>query len=624
MMKSVFTHELLRRTASLLVLILLCGLLAACGEKPERRDSQGTPTPAPVATSTPTTKPTDTPTPTPTEEPTPTPTEEPTPTPTEEPTPTPTEEPTPTPTEEPAPTPVETLIPTSEPSAAPTEEPTPAVTETPTPVPATPTPVPATPTPTATPKPTATATPTPTPTVSFGRTPGDYNGIWYASTVEGLESGPSECKDDPFLDYRLQIDDTYLTTYYSMKHNPQDEGDAVIANYELRESFSAAELEMYRSWNYGVIDIANDATDYSRGHLVFACTDAEKKGALFIIDAQPDGTLNAEYVYVMDNGSFPVFTDYTYQRDPVYPMGGYYEDYLGMWHCRSLAFYYGEAIETSDLDPYDMRVIFYDDQTLDWVYVNETHDTITDVAHYKLRTQFSQQEIETYRKWDKLGNVSYDYSWTGFAAECAEDGTNIAQNTLVFTRTDPGHENDMLTVSWNDNFGSVGIYSFTCDNKHEYIYYYTFKRECPYSYEYGSRYADYLGLWSMKEFRREDNSEIISCDPDPGAYAPLKINPNYSATEIYSGLSASYSLRMKKLSSDPSWYSDKSLQDTVTDYSKHQLVFTCNNPEFFPKSLIVATMNPDGSVTTVAYGKDGARVMYRPYQKYVRDHAVRE
>ena len=607
-----------RQMAFLLAVLMVVSLLAACDNKPKPRDPKDemtSVTPMNTPTPTATTAPTDEPTPTVTEAPTPT--ETPTPSPTAEPSPEPTPEPTevPSPTEEPLPTEEPSPEPTAEPSPEPTAVPTTPVTPTVTPTPT------STPTPTATPKPTATPTNTPIPTPSFGRNISDYFGTWYAKSLVGAEGDEVDCAEDPFCDYRLFINDSEVVRVHTDSHNLNDPL-ATRDTFEVRTSFSESEKALYKSWNYGVIDYLSEPTDLSKGHIVLSCTSEHYENALFIIDAQADGSLYTQFVYVMDNGSFPIFVEAVYTKTPAYPMGYYYEDYVGTWILKSSAAYYCDAFEVDDEDPYDVRLVIRDDGTLEYVTVSGDHSKVTNVLHFKLRDSFSESEINTYKKWDKAGITTYDNEMQGWAADVASDVSNAAQGKLVFCCTDKNNSNLLMVLSYDDYFHQLDMdfFSYDSSRKREDIYFYTFSRfdeSSPYSYTRGRYFADYFGTWEAKEIRRdgETKNTVIT---DPSSMAKLRICTNMTAQILFSNRAVSYTLRTKKSSSDPSWYADHNLQNVVTDYSKGRLVFTCVDKDYYPGSLLVVDYNGDGTVTTIQYGKNGSNVLYIPYEKFGR------
>ena len=579
-------HWASRFLAIVLTVLLLTGLLAGCGdsepdERPTREDV--TPTVTTADDITPTTEPTGDPTPGET---------------------TPTAEPTPG-------------------EATPTAEPTPAE-STPTPEPATPTPEPATPTPEpATPTPVP-ATPTPVPTdapLAFGGKLEDYDGTWYAKTVEGLESGEINCADDPQCDYRLFVTDGYLTEILTNTHDLNDVWTK--ESFELRDSFSDSEIALYDSWGYGVSEYLKTPTNLSKGHLIFSCdgTDDGKQGALFIVDAQPDGTLKTEYVYVMDNGSFPVFVEKTYTREPAYETGYYYEDYIGTWILHSTAAYYCDAFEVDDENPYDVRIIIHDNDTMDYVLLDDKHE-ITDVIHFDLRHYFSEDEIKTYAAWDKAGFATYDEVMTGWAADNAKDPTDATKGSLLFVCSD-ADDATMIELSLYESseyegsyYIAMDVFSYDSKKKREYITYNTFYQENPYSYTPGRHYADFLGTWQMKEIQYEGDPEVTICK-NPGAYVEFRVNPDMTADIMYTTTPARLELRTKASSSDPDWYSAFGLESVVTDYSKSRLVFVRNSDSVLPGGIFVLDLTDDGTIcSTWYYMNDKATSI--PYIRYAR------
>ena len=563
--------------ALVLILILATGLFAGCSKKPEERSSRkGTPA---------VTKPADI---TPTKEPTPseaTPTAEPTAevTPTAE--PTPTEEPTPiaTPTEEPTPI------------ATPTEEP---------------------------------ATPTPEPTavpITFGDKMDDYLGTWYAVTIAGLESEEEKCADTPGTDYRLFISEDYLVRVFTETQNLNDPSGK-WDDFDLRTSFSDSEKALYESWGYGVSAYVDTPTDFAKGHLVFSCAGHYDgiDNALFIIDAQPDGTIKTEYVCVLDNGSFPVFVEATYSREPVYEMGHYYEDYIGVWNLHSTAAYYCDALVVSDEDPCDSRLIIHDNNTLDYVTLNEKHEII-DVSHFAVRSWFSEDEIKKYQAWDEAGFRTYDSVESGWAATLAQNPIDGTYGGFLFACTDEDDNGTLIQIflmesSERENTYYIAMDAFSYDSasNREYATYSTFYRDSPYSYAQGSYYADFLGTWQITELRYDGDTEVTVVK-DPTAVVELQINPDMTASLLYRDSPAKLELRIGAHSGDPLWYYDiEGNMDLVTDYAKHRLVFICVDPNTMTDGLIVLDRNDDGTLTSTWYFQVVSDVKNIPYVHYAR------
>ncbi len=549
--------------ARLLILALLLGLLAGCGDTATRREddhpgSSEVTSPTGAETPTPTAKPGD---------------------------PTPTTEPgDPTPTAEASVTP------------SPTGEVTPTDAPTPTP-----------------------AGPTPTPGPDYSNF--DLSGTWYCKERGALESDMSLCKSDPQKDYRIKIYDKYLE-YIHTADRLTKETDM----YELRTEFAEDEMKMYKQWGYGMDAYAANPTDPAKGHYVYSCTMGSAEGALFIIDVLADDTLQTLLCYVMDNGSFPVFVDGFYTRDPVYPTGTYLEDFTGTWHCQSLAPFYEEAWDlTGSSAPFRMDLVIYEDGRLDFL---DTNDDIAmvEAQHYTLRTtEFTEQEIARYKKWDADGILVWEERMDGEAAPAAMKGTNLLEGRLIYLCDEPGFEGEMLVLTWNKEFKQLdmNLYGYDSESSREYMEYLTFKREPVRKVTPGETYESYIGTWKLTEFRRAGETEMTYCNASEG-YAPLEITFDKAgdfliAREVFSDRSVRYALRTEAKASDPAWYADIDAAGTFTSFANHRLVFVCTDASYYPGALLIITRNPNGTISARFYGKNaGGNVLDRPYCGYER------
>ena len=559
--------------ARLLILALLLGLLAACGDTATRRDDENpgsaNATPTGAESPTPTTDPGD-----------------------------------PTPTTDVSVTPTGEVTPTG------AVNPTGAVT------------------PTAEATPTNAATPTPAgPTATPGPDYSEFNlaGIWYCKERQGLESELSQCKDHPEMDYRLKIYNTYLEYVHST-----DRINMETDVYELRTGFAEEEVKMYEKWGYGMTSYLADPTNPAKGHYIYSCTTGDSEGALFIIDVQSDGSLKTQFCYVMDNGSFPVFVDSVYTTEPVYPTGTYLEDFTGTWHCRSIAPYYEEAYElTGDNPLFSMDLVVYEDGTLDFIDVSGDI-ALAETQHYTLRTTgFSEAELAKYRKWDEDGFLVWEEKMPGEAEAAAKKGTNLLEGRLLYVCDEPAMNGMFIVLSWNKNFKQLDmdLYGYDTEISREYMEYLTYKRETVRKVTPGETFESYIGIWKMTEFRRAGEDTMTYCSTTD-SYSPLEITFDKMgellvAREVFSDRRVRYALRTETKANDPAWYADfypdLELADTVTSFENHRLVFVCTDATYYPGSLLIIMRNPNGTFTARFFGKtsDG-RVLDRPYNVFER------
>ena len=590
-----------RVVALMMMLLLLAGMLSGCGDKPDTRDPKNetiTPKPTAEASATPTDAPapTDTPTPEPTAEPVLTDT------------------PTPEPTDEP--------VPTDTPTPEPTEEPVP--TDTPTP------------------EPTATETPAPTPQEAFGTKWEDYTKIWYSDTISSLEMEETDCSTDPYYDYHLYIsvwseDDvilhlTHMIPYYD--DYSESEYIGVDTGFELITSEADLDMEMYASWNYGVTDYLKNMTDISKGHLIFRRTysdqDEVPSGALLIVDAMPDHTLKTELIYVLDNGSFPVFVTTVFTQ-PEVAMGSDYNDYLGTWHVRSYASYYGDGFEVEGDEP-EFTLVFNADGTVDFGgYEKDDNDRpVYEGSRYRLCTEFSEEALEAYRTWDKTGILAMGKLMAGIAMETAKEGTDLDAGRLIFS----DDADNLLYVTWTYDYGlHLSVYSISLreveeDVREELLHYntdeftrmdvpyieevmyYTFYRDFNRTKPEGSFYEDFIGVWDVVDYSDDpEGAAIVVTDPEK--FAKLQINADMTVNEILdNNIVATYVIRLDAKSSDPSWYKDQSLANVVTDYQHQQLVLKCtsgNNKD----ALLILHMNGEKVAQATYYSQNNASVSVR-------------
>ena len=557
--------------ARLLILALLLGLLAGCGKPATRREGDSSPNPSPSSGA-------------------------------------------PTPTGE-----AGNLTPTGEPGV-PTPSDTPSGTPAPTGEPGNPSPTgePASPTPTSAPS----ATPTPT-VPNYSGFP--LEGTWYCKAIQGLESDLTECKNDPTQDYRLKIYDDCLEYFHSTDRLPGS-SETTVQQFELRTEFDEDEIKRYREMNYGMDSYALDPTDIGRGHYVYSCTDGLIEGALFIIDVQPDHSLKTLYAAVDDNGSFPIFVDGVYTTEPVYPTGTYFEDYVGTWHCRSVAPFYEESYEfTGENVLFTMDLVVYENGTLDFIDVSNDI-SLAKAERYTLRTtEFSEAELAKYKKWDDAGFLVWEERMQGEAEAAAKQGTNLLEGRLIYVCDNPAMDGQMIILSWNKEFKQldVNLYGFDAEISREHLEYLTYKRATVRKVTPGETYESYIGIWKLTEYRSAGDDEMTFVS-SPEGYAPLEISFTkegelLEAREVFSDRSVRYALRTEAKASDPAWYTDIDAAGTFTSFANHRLVFVCTDASYYPGALLIITRNPNGTISARFYGKNaGGNVLDRPYCGYER------
>ncbi len=587
-MKMNFGRKYCRPVAFSLILILICGLLAACGDKPNHRDSQHT-TPTPTKEATPTSAPTNSPEPS--AEPLPTDS------------PLPTEEPSPVVTEVPGPEPTNTVTPL--PTNSPTPSPTP--TETPTPTP--------TPTPTSTPTP----SPSPTPVVYKAE---DLWGTWYSLTVSSGEMDETESVEGTDTDYRLRIsfdDDeknasgylTQMTTY------TDDDGEQFGPEMRctLKYSFTDEELEMYRSWNYGVIDYAMNPTDLAKGHLVFASWFSDldfPDGTRIVADMQPDGTMKAELICVLDNGSFPIFVSFTFAR-PQPARGGFYGDYLGIWYARTHAAYYEDAFDEVDPWPNDF-IVFYDNSMTYYSVQREDGKTIVVPIHCEERVSFTEAELAEFKKWDEAGIYVWGEKYEGEALTFVNDYEEGWIDYLYMTE-----DGDLIAIEWRtnpDDYLGLTWISYSEEDDCEYMTYYSFRREFPRDEEMpnGSYFSDYVGHWYLQRYQNDSSDTIHPVQLDSeGIFLSIDGEMNaicYPAD----GKPSKFSPLMKN-DSVPSWYKDAGVSGKYTDYKAQTLVLRCTD-ETDPDSLLILKMQADGSISGTRISMINGEIKTVPFLEF--------
>lgn len=427
-------------------------------------------------------------------------------------------------------------------------------------------------------EPTSAPTDTPTPTVDpASRKTDKYNGTWYGYTFDAIEVGVIECKDDPSMDYRIRIDGDKMI--YSTSRNRNIGSDmASTSEFVLRTSFTDAERAMYEKMGYGMETYLDTPTDVSKGHLVYSCTAETDYGALFIIDAQADGSLKTLYAYVADNGSFPVFTDGVYKKEPLFPMGTYYEDYLGIWYGKTYSTYLEEGYEIDEENPLDLRLWFEEDGTLTIVETwDEDGGEDSAAYHFRFRdNDFTETEMKLYEKWDADGIRVWGQKQSGEVCAAIDQGADISLNRLLFTCTDEEYPNDLLEVHWIEEYQRVAVkwFSYEPADSREYIVYITFDRKFPSMFREGESYTDFIGVWEGCD----------GTDPD----SRWTIYPDGTAVEKTAEGEHKYVLRTKMSDSDPEWLKqDPALNKVVTDLSKRYAVFVDPTGKLFDSMVLI-------------------------------------
>lgn len=450
--------------------------------------------------------------------------------------------------------------------------------------------------------------------------PAECYGMWYAHSFEGLEAS-SVCKDDPSRDERMLIYEKGLCLTLTFDRLEEvGETDYFV----LRTDFSEKEREFYREMGYGMETYLDNPTDASKGHFIYSCTNATHYGALFIVNLMSDGSLSTEYAYVDDNGTFPVMTEGVYKREPVFPMGTYYEDYLGIWYCKSFANYYEDAFTASDEEPIDYRLWICDDGTLriidTWGDERENYD----IYNYTLCPYFTNEELSDYRRWDEDGIKVWGEFEQGLAESIAKQGTSLVDGHMIFLCYDYGYEGEFVSVSfWPEKENGQDVLcmdwiGYDADERQEYAMYLTFTRENPYSYTKGTCYSDYIGTWQMRAYMEEGDDELTYLK-DPFNYPELRIdNDDYAEETLPDGTLTMYRLRLDTKVMDPDWLIDYGISKEVTDFANGHVVFTTENLTATEGTVLILDYQRDGTIVAKSYVMKNGTVTEYPHILYVR------
>lgn len=468
---------------------------------------------------------------------------------------------------------------------------------------------------TGTPEPTAdpTATPTATPTAAPKDVdiPEEYYGMWFEYSAEGLEAS-SDNIDDPYRDERMEIYEKglSLTLSFNRINEAVDSDDFV-----LRTDFTEEEREFYRNMGYGMETYLDHLTDPENGHFIYSGTNEKHYGALFIVNLQPDGSLRTIYAYVDDNGTFPVMTESVYKREPLFPMGTYYEDYLGIWYCRTFAHYYEDAFEASDEDPIDYRIWVCNDGTAHIIDTWGDERQNFGIYNYTVCQYFSSEELSEYRRWDQDGILVWGEKEQGVAEEIAKQQTSLPDGRLIFVCNDYGYEGELLSLSfWPQQENGKDILCVDWvgyDSGQEYAMYMTFTRENPYSYAMGSYFSDFAGTWNETAFRREGD-DMMTVYKDPLNYPQFIVYTEQNAVEMLpDGTEKDYRRRDDQRTTEPSWYDTYGISGTLTDFSIGRAVYVSSEMTDRNGTVMILEFQRDGSIVAEKYEmKNGTMTHY--------------
>ena len=305
-------------------------------------------------------------------------------------------------------------------------------------------------------------------------------------------------------------------------------------------------------------------------------------------------------------------------------MGTYYEDYLGIWYCKSFANYYEDAYMASDDEPIDYRLWICEDGTLKIIDTWGDERESYDIYKYMLCPYFTDEELSDYRRWDEDGILVWGEREQGLAESIAKQGTNLVDGHMIFLCNDYGYEGEFVSLSfWPEKENGQDVLcvdwiGYDSDERQEYAMYLTFTRENPYSYAKGTCYSDYVGTWQMRAYMEEGDDELTYLK-DPFSYPEFVIYEDDYGDEILpDGTLIEYCLRRDTRAMDPDWLIDYGISREVTDYANGHVVFTTETLTATEGTVLILDYQRDGTIVAKSYVMKNGTVTEYPHILYVR------